>query len=142
LYAMFAVGYVLGGVWLGRKSAIRRRGWLIYGSLVVAGVMIGLFGLPVGIPVLIIAALINGAALEIGFLAWTNALQELVPRDKLGRVAGVDTVGSFALLPVGLGLTGLATEAWGPTAVFLVGGGITVILTLIAYQHPAIKKLD
>jgi hypothetical protein len=96
----------------------------------------------VGIPVLIIAALINGAALEIGFLAWTNALQELVPRDKLGRVAGVDTVGSFALLPVGLGLTGLATEAWGPTAVFLVGGGITVILTLIAYQHPAIKKLD
>jgi MFS family permease len=142
LYAMFAVGYVLGGVWLGRKSAIRRRGWLIYGSLVVAGVMIGLFGLPVGIPVLIIAALINGAALEIGFLAWTNALQQLVPRDKLGRVAGVDTVGSFALLPVGLGLTGLATEAWGPTAVFLVGGGITVILTLIAYQHPAIKKLD
>lgn len=142
IYAMFALGYVLGGVWLGRKSAVRRRGWLIYSGLIVAGVMLGLFGLPVGIPVLLMAALINGAALEIGHLAWMSALQELVPRDKLGRVAGVDMVGSFALLPVGLGLTGLTTEAWGPAAVFIIGGVITAVVSLLAYQHPAIKKLD
>ena len=142
LYSMFAVGYVLGGIWLGRKPAVRRRGWLIYGGSAVAGVMLLLFGLPVGIPVLIIAALINGAALELGMLAWTSALQELVPREKLGRVAGVDTVGSLALLPVGLGLAGLATEAWGPSAVFVIGGGITAVLSLIAYQHPAVKRLD
>jgi MFS family permease len=29
LYAMFAVGYVLGGVWLGRRAVIRRRGPLL-----------------------------------------------------------------------------------------------------------------
>jgi MFS family permease len=142
LYSMFAVGYVLGGVWLGRKPAVRRRGLLIYGGSVIAGIMLALFGFPVGIPLLLVAALINGAALELGMLAWTSALQEFVPREKLGRVAGVDTVGSLALLPVGLGLAGLATEAWGPAAVFLIGGGLTAVLSLIAYQHPAIKKLD
>ena len=142
LYSMFAVGYVLGGVWLGRKPAVRKRGWLIYGGSTIAGTMLFLFGLPVGIPLLIIAALINGAALELGMLAWTSALQELVPRKKLGRVAGVDTVGSLALLPVGLGLAGMATEAWGPAAVFVMGGGITAVLSLIAMRHPAIRNLD
>ena len=142
LYSMFAVGYVLGGVWLGRKPVIRRRGWLIYGGSVVAGVMLLLFGLPVGIPVLMLAALINGAALELGMLAWTNALQQLVPRERLGRVASVDAVGSLALLPVGLGLTGLAVEAWGPAAVFVIGGGLTAVLSLIAMYHPAIRNLD
>jgi predicted MFS family arabinose efflux permease len=142
LYSMFAVGYVLGGIWLGRKPLVRRRGLLIYGGSVVAGMMLLLFGLPVGLPVLMLAALINGAALELGMLAWTSALQQLVPREKLGRVASVDAVGSLALLPIGLGLTGMATEAWGPAAVFVIGGGLTAVLSLIAYQHPAIKQLD
>jgi hypothetical protein len=62
--------------------------------------------------------------------------------NKLGRVAGVDTVGSLALLPIGLGLAGLATEACGPAAVFISGGGVTAVLSLIAYQHPTIKQLD
>ena len=142
LYAMFALGYVLGGVWLGRKPVIRRRGPLLYGSQVVAGVMLLLFGLPVGLPVLIVAALINGAALEMSALAWTSMLQELVPREKLGRVAGVDMVGSFALLPVGFALAGLATEAWGAAVVFVIGGGSIALLSLLVMRHPAIRGLD
>ena len=142
LYAMFAVGYVLGGVWLGRRAVIRRRGPLLYGCLAVASAMLLLFGLPVGIPVLVVAALINGAALEMGALAWISMLQELVPREKLGRVSGVDTVGSLALLPVGLGLAGLATEAWGAAAVFVIGGGAMAVLALLLMRHPAIRGLD
>lgn len=142
LYAMFAVGYVLGGVWLGRQPTIRRRGLIIYCGATVAGVMLALFGLPVGVPVLIVAALINGAALEMDSLAWISALQEKVPREKLGRVSGVDTVGSLALLPVGFALAGLATEAWGPALVFLIGGGSTALLSLLLLFHPAIRGLD
>jgi len=36
LYALFAVGYVLGSVWLGRQAALHRRGWLIYGAMAMA----------------------------------------------------------------------------------------------------------
>ncbi|MCP4358173.1 MAG: MFS transporter [Chloroflexi bacterium] len=142
LYSMFAVGYVLGGIWLGQKPRLRRRGLLIYGGSLVAGLMLLLFGLPVGLPVLVAAALINGAALEMGALAWTSILQDLVPRDKLGRVASVDMVGSLALLPIGFGLAGWATEMWGASTVFVMGGGVTAVLSFLAYQHPAIKNLD
>jgi hypothetical protein len=75
-------------------------------------------------------------------LAWTNALQELIPRDQLGRVASVDMMGSFALLPLGFALTGWGIEAWGAAAVFIIGGGATVVCALLASLHPAAKQLD
>ena len=59
----------------------------------------GVFGFSFPLWALIIAALINGAALEVGGLTWTNILQELVPEEKLGRVSSIDTLGSFVLLP-------------------------------------------
>jgi sugar phosphate permease len=150
LYAIFPIGYVIGGVWLGRKSNIRKRGLLMYGGLMAAGLMLALFGLPVpdalGVTLWVvalgIAALINGAALEAGNLAWTNALQEFVPSDKLGRVSSIDMLGSFVLLPIGFGLTGWATEQLGPAPVFVIGGGLTAILALLAFAHPKVRHLD
>lgn len=141
-YSLFATGYVVGGIWLGGQSRIRQRGRLIYGGLIVAGIMLLAFGLPVGIVGLAIAALINGAALEVGGLAWTNTLQELVPREKLGRVVSVDSVGSFALVPIGYGLTGWATEFLGAPLIFILGGGLTALTALCALYHPAIRSLD
>jgi MFS family permease len=150
LYAIFPVGYVIGGVWLGRKSNIRKRGLLMYCGLMVAELMLALFGLQVpatlGVTLwmvaLGVAALINGAALEIGNLAWTNALQEFVPGDKLGRVSSMDMLGSFVLLPIGFGLTGWATEQLGPAPVFVIGGGLTALLALLALAHPKVRYLD
>ncbi|MDX1415768.1 MAG: MFS transporter [Candidatus Promineifilaceae bacterium] len=142
LHAVFAAGYILGGIWLGRKARIRRRGPIVYGGLAIAGIMLFAFGLPVPIAFLLLAALINGAALEVGSLAWINSLQELVPQDKLGRVSSMDSLGSFALLPIGYGITGWATELLGPSLVFVLGGGITAVVALLALRHPAIRALD
>lgn len=141
LYALFAVGYVIGGLWVGQQDIIRHRDLLMYGGLAVAGLMLALFGLPIGIVGLAIAALVNGAALEVGNLAWISSLQERIPSHKLGRVSSVDTVGSIALLPIGLGLTGWATELVGAPLMFILGGGITALLALIAFRHPDIRAI-
>jgi MFS family permease len=142
LYAMFAAGYVLSSVWLGNKAQLRRRGRLVYGGIALGGLGLFVFGLPVGMVGLALAALLNGATLEISGLAWTNALQSLVPAEKLGRVASVDALGSFALLPIGYGLAGWATEWLGAPLVFMLGGGLTTVVVLLAYRHPAVRALD
>ncbi len=141
LYSFFPIGYVLSGLWLGGKPALRHRGWLIYGGTAIAGAMLGLFGLPVPLPLLCLAAIINGAALEVAALAWTNALQQFVPGEKLGRVASVDSFGSFALLPIGLALAGWATDLIGPPGVFLIGGGATFIISLLLLWLYRIPKI-
>ncbi len=142
LYGLFAAGYILGGLWLGRQDSIRHRGAFIHGGTIVAGLMLMLFGFPIGIVGLAIAALINGAALELGSLAWTNVLQTMIPPEKLGRVASVDALGSFALLPIGYGITGWATELVGAPMIFIIGGGITVLAALVTFRHPAIRALN
>ena len=142
LYAIFPIGYIIGGAWLGRLARIRRRGPTAYIGLMIAGLMLLTFGLPVPLVVLVLAALINGAALEIESLIWTNILQETVPGERLGRVASIDSLGSFALLPVGYALAGWATDRLGAAPVFVIGGGLTAIVAILALAHPAIRALD
>jgi MFS transporter, DHA3 family, tetracycline resistance protein len=143
LYALFPVGYVIGGLWLGRKEQLRRRGLLVYAGLIVAGLTLSVFGLQVPLLVLGMAAIVNGAALEIGSIAWTHMLQQRIPHDKLGRVTSVDALGSFALLPLGYALAGWATELLGAPLVFVVGGWLTaVVAAVVLIGYPAIRGLD
>jgi DHA3 family tetracycline resistance protein-like MFS transporter len=143
IYALFPTGYLLASLWAGSQSTLRRRGLLIYVGSAVAGLMLGLFGLPLPLAALGAAALINGAALELCTQAWMSALQTEVPREQLGRVSSIDSLGSFALLPIGLGVTGWATDRLGAAPVFLIGGGTTAALTLLALLAlPAVRRLD
>ena len=140
--SMSSAGYVVGALWLGRLTRIRRRGLFAYLSTFVTGLCVALFGLTLSIPLLAAAAFVNGLFTSFFGLIWTNTLQELVPRHLLGRVSSIDALGSFVLLPVGFAVAGWATDLFGAPLVFLVGGGLTAALTLLALLHPAIRGLD
>jgi MFS family permease len=143
LYALFPLGYIIGGMWMGRREQIRRRGPIVYAGLVVAGLALGALGLPVPLAVLGAAAVINGAALELCSLAWTSALQEHIPREQLGRVSSASEVGSYALIPIGYVVAGWATEQVGAPLVFLIGGGVTAaVAVLVLAAHRGVRHLD
>jgi len=142
LYSIFPIGFVIGGVWLGRYQKLPRRGLLMYVTLAVAAIMLGLYGLHLPLWVLIIAALVNGIALQFGGLAWMHLLQEKIPNEQLGRVSSIDAMGSMSLMPVGMALAGWATGVFGPALVFIIGGALTALVGLGAILHPAIRELD
>ena len=142
LYSAFPIGFILGGFYLGRRRIIRKRGLWMYGGTAVAALALGVFGLLPPLWVLLAAALVNGAMLEFGHLAWTNLLQEKIPNEKLGRVVSIDSMGSFALLPVGFLFAGWATEQFGAPFVFLVGGLFTAVVCAAGLLIPTIRHLD
>jgi sugar phosphate permease len=142
LYSAGAAGAVLGTLWLGGRQRLRRRGPLAYGATVLSGLAALVIGLAPLVAVVSVASFVIGLCISVFSLIWTNTLQELVPRDKLGRVASIDGLGSFVLLPLGFGLTGWATDRLGAPAVFVVGGAATALLALAAWLHPAIRSLD
>lgn len=142
LYSIFPIGFVIGGIWLGRYQKLPRRGVLMYVTLALGAIMLGLFGFHMPLWILIVAALVNGIALQFGALAWTHLLQEKIPNEQLGRVSSIDTMGSMSLMPVGMALAGWATAAFGPALIFIVGGALTALAGLVAILHPAIRDLD
>ena len=137
-----ATGFVVGAVWLGSFIKIRKRGPFAYMATVITGAAVAMFGLTTNIPVLIIAGFMGGMSISVFGLIWTNSLQELVPREMLGRVSSIDALGSFVLLPIGYGIAGWATDLIGAPLVFVIGGALTVILALLGLLHPAIRNLD
>src|SRR6185436_944081 len=86
ILSIFPIGYVIGGFWFGRHNRLPRRGILMNLTLALAAIMLGVYGFHLPLWVLIVAALINGIALQAGSLAWTHVLQEKIPNEQLGRV--------------------------------------------------------
>ncbi len=142
LFSMSSLGAVLASVWLGHTTRLRRRGVVAYLSLVVWGVMEVVVALALPLPFALTAALVWGGSLAAFNLIWTNTMQELVPRDLLGRVSSIDGLGSFALLPIGYGVAGWATDLVGAGPVLILGGALTVMLAALGLLHPAIRGLD
>ncbi len=142
IYSLLALGTAAATIWLGRYSKLRRRGPLAYGGWVLAGLMITVMGLSHTVLLAGLAAALSGACMAVGGLIWINTLQELVPRDQLGRVSSIDYLGSFALMPVGFALIGWATDLFGASMVFILSGIVTATLALLGLFHPAVRNLD
>lgn len=142
VYSALALGTAAGTVWLGRYSRLRRRGLVAYSAWIIAGLMILLIGIFGSIIPVVLTAVISGACFATFGLIWTNSLQELVPREQLGRVSSIDYLGSFALLPIGFGLIGWATDRLGAPLIFVISGVLTAALAALALTHPAIRNLD
>lgn len=141
-YSMFAIGSLFSAVWLGRQAQLRHRGLLAYSAWAVLGLATlaqGISPSPIGVAV---AALVSGVCLVLFGLIWTHTLQQLVPRELLGRVASIDEFGSFILLPVGFALAGWAIDYVGASMVLVIGGMLTAGLALLGMLHPAVRGLD
>jgi hypothetical protein len=142
LFSVESAGLMLGSIWLGRKARLRRRGLVAYGASFIGGLAVFMSGLPIGVAGIAVAFFVVGLGMSFFGLIWTNTLQEMVPRELMGRVVSVDMLGSFVLLPIGWGITGWATDLVGAPAVFLAGGALTMALIGLGMLHPAIRNLD
>lgn len=137
-----AVGSVAAAVFIGRFRRLRHRGWMRYGAEIVMGSMLIVWGLSTSLPPVLAAAFIFGIAISTGGLMWTNSVQEMVPADSLGRVTSIDALGSFVLLPLGFAVAGVLSDRLGPSNVFLLGGSLVVVISLLILLVPSIRYLD
>jgi MFS family permease len=142
IQASIAAGAIVAAIILGSRPRLRRRGLLLYGTWISLALGVAALGLPIGIPGAIVAAAIIGASGASVGLTWTNTLQDLVPADRLGRVASIDAMGSSALEPIGFVTAGAAADAFGPATVFLGGGLMSAAIIALALTQRSIRQLD
>ena len=129
------IGSILALLLIGQFRHIKRRGLLAYLSMFPVCLGFIIFGLP--FPHAVITIILPLANVMIGFglnyfnTIWFTIIQEVTPREKLGRVLSFDTFGSLAMAPAAQGLGGILTDAVGPATVCILSGLLCTVTTII-----------
>lgn len=98
--------------------------------------------LDVGLPVLLLGALLHGLGLEIFSVSWDVAIQQNVPPEELARVFAFDQVGPLVMRPLGLVLTGPVAMAVGERRWLLVTAIVMALSAALALLPPSVRRLE
>ncbi len=82
------------------------------------------------------AYFVAGIGLEPFVIWWQVALQREIPADRLARITALDWLASFALMPLGLALTGPAVTLVGLEPVLWLAAVTMVVPTLLLLRVP------
>jgi hypothetical protein len=130
--AVAGLGEVIGGLLVGNLR-FRRLGPSIYAFNALIGVSLAGFAIAPRLPVVLVSAAAFNISIVVANTLWDSALQKHVPAGLIGRVASVDNFGSFLIAPVAPILAATVIEQFGPPAIFLIGGVVSVAFWLVAF---------
>ena len=136
-----SAGSVLGGVaLLGRRP--RRPLLLSVPMMFVDALTPALLASSLPLPWVCAAAAGTGAAAAVGGALENTVMQRRVPLEALGRITAYQTVGAFALGPVGLAVAGPLASVFGVTAFLAFGAVFQIVSNLAVLAVPAIWRID
>lgn len=135
-------GAILAGLLFGWRSRWHRRGLFAYGGALISGLALLLMAFTTSAAVLCTLFALEGFGIMIFGLIWETSLQELVPQEAFGRVASLDMLGSFALLPIGYIVIGWLADQIGGTETIALFSGMGVLTILFVLLIPSIRKFD
>jgi MFS family permease len=145
IFSAFAVGSILATLVVGQLRRMRHRGVVAYSALIVSSLAMMAFALPVPhdlVPaVTLTAGALDGAGIGVFEVIWVTVLQEMVPSEKLGRVASVDFVGSFLFQPLSLAAIGFLTDAVATPWIFFACGLFSLLLNVSGFLVRGIREL-
>jgi MFS family permease len=139
IFAFGGLGSIAMAVAIGQRGLPRRRVTVMYicwtigvGTMAVYGVMTALWQA-------LLVAVFTHALFELGQVTWTTMLQQLVPRELLGRVSSLDWFVSVSLVPVSYALTGPIAEVLEPGPTMVAGALLGGVLTMALLFVPGVR---
>ncbi|MTT31210.1 MFS transporter [Terrilactibacillus sp. BCM23-1] len=144
-------GFVMSGEGIGAAIAafifgMRRRwhfrGYMAYIGTGIYGFVLLLMTFVSSPPLLVLLMVAGGMGIMTFGLVWETSLQELVSDESFGRVASLDMLGSFALLPAGYLFTGWFSKAAGGITAMTVLSSAVLVTVFIVLCIPKIRQFD
>ena len=128
IFAVGGVGSIVAAVWLGQSGLPRRRVTVMYGAWSAGVALLAGYGVMNGLWQALVIGLVTAALFQVGQIIWVTLLQQLVPRELLGRVVSLDWLMSTGLVPLSFALTGPVSELLGPGTTMVAGGLVGSVL--------------
>lgn len=135
LLAVQGAGSIAGAVVAARASWRRPLLVATIGTLPTPG-LLALLAAPAALPVVLVAGLVVGLGFGVFGVVWNTAVQQHVPPHALSRVAALDALGSFALIPLGTALIGVLAGPLGirGTLLLCVAGALLPTVAALAVR--------
>jgi predicted MFS family arabinose efflux permease len=142
LTTMVGLGTVAGTLAFGQLQPQRRRGVVTYVFWVANSLAIFLFALAPWFELGAALMVVRGFCIGFGIAIWETMLVQLVPEHLLSRVVSLDFFGSLGLMPVGLALAALVSDAASPGALIATGAGISTLLFALVLTRPWLRAIE
>lgn len=128
ILAAGGIGSILMAIVVGQVGLPRLRITVMYAAFTGGGALMAVFGVMTDLWQPLLAMSAAQAAFQLGQVIWVTLLQQLVPRELLGRVASLDWLMTIGLVPVSYALTGPVSELFGPERTMVAGALIGAVL--------------
>jgi hypothetical protein len=138
--AGLSVGMLIGGIWV-LKVKIGRP--LFLAMILIALSAVWDFALAFDLPMFftILASVFSGISLEVFMVTWNTSLQSHVPEESYSRVSSYDTLGSFAIAPLGIVIAGPLAMHFGVNTILFVTGTMTLVASVASLLVPSVRNL-
>jgi hypothetical protein len=129
VFAAGGIGAILVSLTLGGRGLPRRPLTVMYVAWILMALQLVVYATAGSIWQVVAASFGGTALLVCGQILWSTMLQRLVPLRLLGRVASLDSLLSYALVPLSYAVTAPVEAAIGVRAT-LIGAGVASSATL------------
>ena len=140
IYAFGALGPIAMAFAIGHYGLPRRRITVMYFAWAAGIALMAVYGVMDALWQAFAVTLVLNALFELGEVIWTTLLQQLVPRQLLGRVSSLDWMLSTGLVPVSFALTGPMSNIVGPSTT-IIGGALvgSVMMLALFFLVPGVR---
>jgi MFS family permease len=135
-------GAVIAALIFGTRKEWHHRGWIAYGGILLSALVLLALPFLSWAPALVTVMAFDGFGVMVFGLIWETSLQELVPEEAFGRVASLDMLGSFALLPLGYLATGWLAEVIGGVHTIIILAAAMLLTVVLTLSVPSIRRFD
>jgi MFS family permease len=111
------------------------------GAIASFGLPLVLMGSDPVLPLLLAAAVVAGAGMEVFSMGWNLAMQENIEEHQLSRAYSYDALGSFAAMPLGQMLFGPLGEVVGYGPVLAGAGVVWVLVCGLVLTSSSVRRL-
>ncbi|KOA20338.1 enterobactin exporter EntS [Clostridium homopropionicum DSM 5847] len=140
----YAVGMLTGGLLLGLLGGYKKRIILMSASILLMGFSLTVSGLlpSQGFIIFIICCGIMGLSVPFYSGIQMALFQEKIKPEYLGRVFSLTGSIISLAMPIGLILSGAFTDKIGVNHWFFISGVLIIVIAIICYLVPTVRKLD
>jgi DHA3 family tetracycline resistance protein-like MFS transporter len=142
VFAAGGTGGVLSSVLMARRGLPKRHITFMYLAWTIAVGILFAYAFVTAVWQAMVVSFVQSATISAGMIVWMTLMHNLVPKELMGRVSGLDWQISVGLVPVSFALTGWVAETLEVQQTLLWGGALAGGITLAFLFLPGMRATE